>query len=113
MPSLHFGYSFLIGLTIATFPLESQGRYGLKRIAIVLGAMIYPATILTAIIATANHYVLDAVAGAIVCTIAWHTNSFLLNLLPLEDYFLWAVRIHKPAKVAAVHSDGKYVSLRI
>jgi len=58
--------------------------------------MSYPAIILAAIVATANHFVLDAVAGAIVCGIAWNANGVLLNLLVLEDYFLWAVRIHKP-----------------
>jgi hypothetical protein len=39
---------------------------------------------------------LDAMAGAMVCGIAWTGNRVLLNLLPLEDYFLWLVRIHKP-----------------
>ncbi|CRJ90054.1 hypothetical protein BN1723_017020, partial [Verticillium longisporum] len=58
--------------------------------------MSYPALILTAIVATANHFVLDAVAGAVVCGIAWHANGILLNLLPLEDYFLSALRMHKP-----------------
>ena len=56
----------------------------------------YPLTILVAIIATANHFILDAVAGAIVCGVAWNSERLLLNLLPLEDYFLWLVRIHKP-----------------
>lgn len=56
----------------------------------------YPATILLAIIATANHFILDAVAGAIVCGIAWNSERFLLNLLPLEDWFLWCLRMHKP-----------------
>ena len=98
MPSLHFGYSFLIGLTIASLPLENTGRYGIRRILLVAGAMLYPATILTAIIATANHFVLDAVVGAMVCGLVWQFNGFLLNLLPLEDYFLWALRIHKPSK---------------
>lgn len=49
------------------------------------------------IIATANHFILDAVAGALVCAIAWKTERFLLNLLPLEDWFLWGVRTHKPS----------------
>ena len=56
----------------------------------------YPLTILLAIIATANHFVLDAVAGAIVCGVAWNAERFLLNLLPLEDWFLWCLRMHKP-----------------
>lgn len=49
----------------------------------------YPATILVAIIATANHFILDAVAGACVCGIAWWGNEILLNLLPVEDWFLY------------------------
>ncbi|KEZ45332.1 Integral membrane protein [Scedosporium apiospermum] len=96
MPSLHFGYSLLIGLTIATFPIAGLRSTSWKRLAIVCLGMSYPAIILAAIVATANHFVLDAVAGAIVCGIAWNANGVLLNLLVLEDYFLWAVRIHKP-----------------
>jgi hypothetical protein len=96
MPSLHFGYSFLIGLTIATVPLRKSGWLGWRRMAIICTGMLYPATILTAIVATANHFILDAVAGAIACILAWNLNSALLNLLPLEDYFLNALRIHKP-----------------
>lgn len=56
----------------------------------------YPFLILVAIVATANHFILDAVAGAIICALGWTFNGMLLNLLPLEDYFLWVVRIHKP-----------------
>ena len=60
----------------------------------------YPALISTAIIATANHFILDAVAGSMVCMTAWWGNEVLLNLLVLEDWFLWVVRIHKPESVA-------------
>ncbi|KAF5352055.1 hypothetical protein D9758_009397 [Tetrapyrgos nigripes] len=110
MPSLHFGYSLLIGLTIALIPLASQEHSGrfirirrfrlrlptFRRLLCVVIGFAYPATILTAIIATANHFILDAVAGGIVCGIAWNAETFLLNLLPLEDCFLWCLRIHKP-----------------
>lgn len=57
---------------------------------------LYPFTILVAIVATANHFILDAAAGALVCALGWNFNGILLNLLPFEDYFLWLVRIHKP-----------------
>jgi hypothetical protein len=100
MPSLHFGYSLLIGLTIATFPIAGLRPTSWKRGVIVFLGMSYPAIILTAIVATANHFILDAVAGAIVCGIAWNANAVLLNLLVVEDYFLWAVRIHKPVNYA-------------
>lgn len=101
MPSLHFGYSLLIGMTIATLPIASLRATSWKRISLVLFGLSYPALILTAIVATANHFILDAVAGALVCGIAWHGNGILLNLLVVEDYFLWLVRIHKPVN----HSD--------
>ncbi|KAL1840818.1 hypothetical protein VTJ49DRAFT_7717 [Mycothermus thermophilus] len=96
MPSLHFGYSFLVGLTVATVPLRRLGRFAWRRLAIVFIGMVYPAIILAAIVATANHFVLDAVAGAFICLLAWKANGLLLNLLPIEDHFLALVRIHKP-----------------
>lgn len=122
MPSLHFGYSLLIGLTICTIPLASQHRRSRtmsvrltgssslrlrlpspRRLACLAVGIAYPLTILIAIIATANHFVLDAVAGATVCGIAWFGNRVLLNLLPMEDYFLWLVRIHKPERRVEFH----------
>lgn len=128
MPSLHFGYSLLIGLTIMTIPLnpshESRSSPktlilpffnrshpslapkiyipalpSLRRMACIAVGVFYPALILTAIIATANHFILDAVAGSMVCFTAWWGNDVLLNLLVLEDWFLWVVRIHKPESV--------------
>ena len=113
MPSLHFGYSLLVGLTIATIPLASRhrgghstsvpllgriGRPSLQRVACVVIGFSYSFIILTAIVATANHFILDAIAGAAICGIAWRGNRLLLNLVPLEDYFLWCVRIHKPER---------------
>lgn len=96
MPSLHFGYSLLVGLTVGTIPITGLRSASWKRIVIVAAGMSYPALILTAIIATANHFILDAVAGAMVCTIAWNCNDFLLNFCILEDYFLSMLRLHKP-----------------
>jgi hypothetical protein len=115
MPSLHFGYSLLIGLTIMTIPLAPQHRRSRtvhlsrslrmrlpspRRLLCLFLGIAYPTIILIAIVATANHFILDAVAGAIVCACAWTGNGVLLNLLPLEDYFLWCVRIHKPERRA-------------
>ncbi|EED16098.1 integral membrane protein [Talaromyces stipitatus ATCC 10500] len=126
MPSLHFGYSLMIGLSIMTIPLSPQHRqstsirlplvsnrinlrFGLpswrRALCVALGVA-YPLTILAAIIATANHFILDAVAGTLVCFFGWWANSILLNLLPLEDYFLWALRMHKPERqVMDVYED--------
>ena len=121
MPSLHFGYSLLIGLTICTIPLAAQHRRSrtialtrsirvrlpsARRLACLLVGIAYPTIILLAIIATANHFILDAVAGAMVCGLAWTGNRVLLNLLAVEDYFLWCVRIHKPERRVA-GDDGE------
>jgi len=106
MPSLHFGYSLLVGLTVMAIPLAPTAAsrisfFGLRfpawrrTVAVILG-FLYPAIILVAIVSTANHFILDAVAGAMVCGLAWSANRILLNLLPLEDWFLWCLRLHKP-----------------
>jgi hypothetical protein len=76
-----------------------------RRLLCLFLGIAYPTIILIAIVATANHFILDAVAGAIVCGCAWTGNGVLLNLLPLEDYFLWCVRIHKPER-RAVRFEG-------
>jgi hypothetical protein len=125
MPSLHFGYSALIGLTIATIPLANSQRrkstYGKKinfrgttfhvnppsmqRMACVTVGFAYPFMILVAIIATANHFILDAVAGAMICALAWSRNRLLLNLLPLQDHFLALLRVHFPESEATDDDD--------
>ncbi|KAL4913809.1 hypothetical protein BDW62DRAFT_156883 [Aspergillus aurantiobrunneus] len=110
MPSLHFGYSLMIGLTIMTIPLPAHhrlstrvriGHFGIQipsrhRLICLFLGFAYPFIILAAIVATANHFILDAIAGTVVCILGWRFNGILLNLIPLEDYFLWVVRIHKP-----------------
>lgn len=117
MPSLHFGYSLLVGVTIMTIPLAPEHRRSRslpffnqshpqlapqirlpsarRMICLSLGAL-YPFTILVAIVSTANHFILDALAGAMICAVGWQVNGVLLNLLPLEDWFLWCLRMHKP-----------------
>ncbi|KAK2740387.1 hypothetical protein FQN57_006127 [Myotisia sp. PD_48] len=124
VPSLHFGYSLIVGITIMTIPLSSR-RQPLallssnkkfpntiltswhRMLCVTLGLM-YPLLILIAIVATANHFILDAVAGAIVCGLGWWGNSVLLNLLPVEDYFLWCLRIHKPEHLPLEMRDEMY-----
>ena len=120
MPSLHFGYSLLVGITIMTIPLAPQHRQSRsiqmpffnqshphlapqlrlpstrRMMSLTLG-FLYPFSILIAIVSTANHFILDAVAGAIICATGWLVNGVLLNLLPLEDWFLWCLRMHKPS----------------
>lgn len=128
MPSLHFGYSLMIGVTIMTIPLAPQHRRpravllpffnnshpelapcillpSWRRMLCILLGFLYPFSILLAIIATANHFILDAVAGTAICALGWKGNNILLNLLPIEDYFLWCLRIHKPVQLGFEATD--------
>ena len=70
VPSLHFGYSLLVGV----------GVYALaqRRWVRLLGVS-YPLFMLYTIVATGNHFVLDAVAGAVVVAAAWFAARFLLG----------------------------------
>lgn len=78
-----------------------------NRLACLAVGFAYPVLISVAIVATANHFILDAVAGALVCALGWQFNGVLLNLLPLEDYFLWVVRIHKPEPMVSDAIDDE------
>ncbi|KAI1325198.1 PAP2 superfamily-domain-containing protein [Xylariaceae sp. FL0255] len=119
MPSMHFGYAFAIGCVLvfesgflrhldlaATVDEEEGGilkhelrdapRSMISRLTLLLVGIFYPALILLAIIATANHYFLDVIAGASVVGFSFLCNRFLLNFLVFEDWLLWAWRLEKP-----------------
>jgi hypothetical protein len=77
MPSMHIGWSLWCGLTIFTLASVPWAR--------VLG-LLYPAATLVVIVATANHFWLDAVGG-VVClafgfTVAWLWYGALPYALP-------------------------------
>ncbi|KAB8360810.1 hypothetical protein FH972_024544 [Carpinus fangiana] len=90
MPSLHFGYALLIGLTVGTIPLPRNSRRRLSlpmplggrlrfpplmRLLCALLGFSYTLVILVAIVSTANHFILDAVAGAAVCAVGWYVSG--------------------------------------
>ncbi|RDW59617.1 hypothetical protein BP6252_12704 [Coleophoma cylindrospora] len=104
MPSMHFGYSFCIGCTmmyhsgIFRMTLERGERRKSRPWALfyALLAIAYPAWILITIVATANHYYLDACVAVLVVILAYFCNRVFLVLLPLEDLLLWCLRLEKP-----------------
>ncbi|KAI0265344.1 PAP2 superfamily-domain-containing protein [Gloeopeniophorella convolvens] len=102
MPSLHFGYSLIVGVSLFAHAPASQRR-GNAHVLFLL----YPATILLAIVATANHYLLDAVAGLVVAAVARYFNTVLIPLLALENVVFNLLHIHKPppASIAEGHQD--------
>jgi PAP2 superfamily len=70
VPSLHFGYSLLVGVGIYVLAQRRWVRW--------LGAA-YPVFMLYTIVATGNHFLLDAVAGGIVVVAAWAGARFVLD----------------------------------
>jgi hypothetical protein len=62
VPSLHFGYALLVGVAIAAYAKRPWAR--------VAGAL-YPALMLFVIVATGNHFLFDAAAGAVVVAVSW------------------------------------------
>ncbi len=104
MPSMHFGYAFVIGCTMiyhsAVFPRklekgEMKKSWLSKGIYMLIGIG-YPLFILVTIVATANHYWLDALVATIAAFFAYLGNEFFLVLLPIEDLLLWVIRAEKP-----------------
>ena len=87
MPSLHFGTALLIGASVAVW-----GRHMPLRVL----APLYPAVMGFVVVATANHWILDCVAGTLVAYTGWHINWILLALRPLEEWLFWLLRTEKP-----------------
>lgn len=115
MPSMHFGYAFVIGCTLiyhaGIFPrrLEKgeiqKGTWG--KLFYCFVGIGYPSMVLVTIVATANHYWLDALMAMVVACSAYLCNSILLALLPFEDLLLWCLRLEKP-----IPSTGERVRQR-
>ena len=62
VPSLHFGYALIVGVALATIATRRSVR--------VTGAL-YPAAMLLIIVATGNHFFVDAALGGLVVVIGW------------------------------------------
>jgi len=68
VPSMHFGYALVIGVSAVVLCRHSVAR--------AIGAL-YPIFILFVIVATGNHFLFDALAGAVVALIAALTAHWL------------------------------------
>ena len=60
IPSMHFGYALLLGVTVAWLSRPLPVR---------LAALAYPSFVLLVIVGTGNHFILDAIAGAAVSAV--------------------------------------------
>jgi len=68
VPSLHFGYSLIVGVAVARLA---------SRRSIRLAGAAYPGLMLVIIVATGNHFLFDAVAGGLVVAAGWLAASRL------------------------------------
>lgn len=68
VPSLHFGYALLVGVTVAVL---AKGR-----VARAIGWS-YPAVMLLIIVATGNHFFFDAAGGAVAIGIGYIAASWV------------------------------------
>jgi hypothetical protein len=87
MPSLHFGTSLLIGISLALY-----GNHWPIRIV----APLYPVVMFLVVLGTANHWVLGCVVGVLVVGLGWKVNWVLLGLRPIEEWVFWLCRVQKP-----------------
>lgn len=86
VPSLHFGYALLVGMTIA---VVARGR-----LARVIGWS-YPVVMMLVIVATGNHFFFDAAGGAVAIGVGYLVASWI-------DAPAKCVRRWQPAPEAAV-----------
>jgi hypothetical protein len=68
VPSLHFGYALLVGVTVAVLAESRAWK--------IAGAL-YPLAMLYIIVATGNHFLFDAAAGGLVIVLAWLAARWL------------------------------------
>jgi hypothetical protein len=69
VPSLHFGYALIVGVTVAALASRSWVR---------VGGVVYPVVMLLVIVATGNHFLFDAAAGGLVVVLGWITARSLV-----------------------------------
>jgi hypothetical protein len=89
VPSLHFGTAAFIGYCIWSFAPRSHRvlRYA---------ALVYPFSMLATILATANHFLFDAVVGVLAPVVGWRLQGLFLKLLLLERKTFHMLGINKP-----------------
>lgn len=104
MPSMHFGYSFCIGMTMIyhsgifrrTLERGEARKNVFWKIFYLLVGFGYPTFILVTIVATANHYFMDAMVATCFVFVSFLCNKVFYVFIPLEDLFLYVIRADKP-----------------
>ncbi|MCZ7588548.1 MAG: phosphatase PAP2 family protein [Gaiella sp.] len=69
VPSLHFGYALIVGIALATIA---------SRRALRVAGALYPAAMLLIIVATGNHFFVDAALGGLAVVVGWLAAHMLV-----------------------------------
>jgi hypothetical protein len=77
MPSLHFGTALFFCVCMVRFSPHKFLR---------ILAPLWPTAMLITIVATANHFLMDAMIGAMVPFLGWRINQVVLVLKPIQDW---------------------------
>ncbi|TID22989.1 glycosyl hydrolase family 47 [Venturia nashicola] len=88
MPSEHFGMASLISYSLTRYSPHLWLR---------ILAPLWAVVMLFTIVATANHYLLDAVVGGLVTVVAFWGERCMLVFRPVEECMFWVARTEKPA----------------
>lgn len=104
MPSMHFGYAFCIGMTLIyhsglfrrTLERGEVRKNAFWKIFYLVLGVGYPSFILTVIVATANHYFMDAMLASCFVFLSFFLNKLFYVFIPLEDMLLYVLRVDKP-----------------
>jgi PAP2 superfamily len=75
VPSMHFGYALLLGGVLVREACSARAR---------VAAALYPPLVLLVIVATGNHFLFDAAAGAAVIAVATAASARLQATAPLR-----------------------------
>lgn len=100
MPSLHFGTALLLAVYLC--------RHAPHRVVRVL-APVWPAAMLFTIVATANHFLMDAVVGAVIPWLGWRYGGVLGGLSGVQEWMLGPVR--RRMNIEEVDEDGGKVMI--
>lgn len=87
VPSMHFAYALMIGAVVAVL---------VRHWALRLLVLTYPLLVFVAIVGTANHYVLDALAGGAVMLAAFASTAVVRS---------WCSRWRRSARASDVCTD--------
>jgi len=118
-PSLHFTYALTIGLTFLWHSgvLQQVVLRGKTRertsflgiIGFVLAGALYPMLVLLVIVATANHYYLDAGMATLSVAVCFFGNRVWLLLMPAERLMLRVLMLEKPIPTTGDERRREYV----